>query len=525
MNYNFKHYELDTGLYELRYRGDPVSIEPQTFNVLAYLLAHRDRVVSKQELLDKLWAGRIVSESSLSTCIKAARKAVNDNGQDQNVIATVYRRGYRFIATAEEIPDRDQETQLKHTDTSASVQSVQADSVQTGAHHDDRLSLVVIPFSHNPSDQEAAWWAEVFSEDISIHLARISGFMVISRHSAMALENLQGGVQKVGQALDTQYVIEGSVWKHKDQYRISVQLIEVDSGQLLWANRKCLPAEEIDDFQSEVVQKIVAQIEPELNRAELSILRHRKPVDMGAWSLCREASGLLAQKGWSEESFAEVANRLRDAIRRDPELAFAHAYLSLIIALGHLIGLIHQSDWQREATRAAETALSLDSQDSDVLGHVGCAFADMGDFQRGIPLMKRAIELNPGNAQAWAAVGAARLRSGDEDGIEDMRHGIRISPRDSRLAAWGALLAQGLLSYGRVDEAIEAAQNACRYDDKIFLPRVVLAIAHSTRGEKQASTQAWKDAQRIRPKLCIDDIKWMASPDKLLNLRAYVAPG
>lgn len=79
---------------------------------------------------------------------------------------------------------------------------------------------------------------------------------------------------------------------------------------------------------------------------------------------------------------------------------------------------------------AAETALALDSQDSDVPGYAGCAFADMGVFQRGIGLLQRALELDPSNAQAHAALGAALLRLGKEEGIEEMRHGLRISPRD-----------------------------------------------------------------------------------------------
>lgn len=513
MKQKFNNFELDTRLFELRDQGVPVSIEPQTYNVLAYLLAHRERVVSKQELLDNLWEGRVVSESSLNTCIKAARKAVNDNGQDQNTIATVYRRGYRFIADVGEIADQQ----------SGSAEPTQAEAAMDAsclAHVDDRLSLVVIPFSHSQDDADAAWWAEVFSEDISIHLARISGFMVISRHSAAALGGHQNKVLEIGKELGTQYVVEGSVGRFNDEYRISVQLIDVNSGQLIWAKRKRLSAENIDDFQSDVVQKIVAQIEPELNRAELSILRHRKPVDMGAWSLCREAAGLLGQKGWSESTFSEVADLLRNAIHNDPTLAFAHAYLSLIIALGHLIGLVHQDDWKQEATQAAETALSLDSQDSDVLGHVGCAFADMGDYQRGIPLMKRAIELNPGNAQAWAALGAAKLRTGDESGVDEMRRGLRISPRDTRLAAWGALLAQGLLFYGRAEEAIEAAQDACRYDDKIFLPRVILAIAQCVGGDTSSAKIAWQDARRIRPQLGLDDIRWMARPREIGQLKA-----
>ncbi len=508
----FNHFELDTRLFELRHQGARVSIEPQTYDVLAYLLSHRDRVVSKQELLDKLWEGRIVSESSLNTCVKEARKAVNDNGQEQNTIATIYRRGYRFIADVEELL----EPEATSIDPAVAAATPGPSCVPT---IDDRLSLVVIPFSHNSDDAEAAWWAEVFSEDISIHLARISGFLVISRHSAMALAGHEAKVLEIGKELGTRYVVEGSVWRFKEEYRISVQLIDVDSGQLIWANRKRLPAKDINDFQSDVVQRIVAQIEPELNRAELSISQHRKPVDMGAWSLCREATGLLGQKGWSEQTFADVADLLRDAIRHDPTLAFAHAYLSLIIALGHLIGLVKQSDWQQEATQAAETALSLDSQDSDVLGHVGCAFADMGDYQRGIPLMKRAIEINPGNAQAWAALGAAKLRTRDESGVDDMRHGLRISPRDTRLAAWGALLAQGLLAYGRPEEAIEAAQNACIYDDKIYLPRVILAIAHCSQGDDNSAKTAWQDAKRIRSKLCLADIKWMARPVAIRRLQ------
>jgi len=134
------------------------------------------------------------------------------------------------------------------------------------------------------------------------------------------------------------------------------------------------------------------------------------------------------------------------------------------------LGLVQQADWREEATQAAETALNLDSLNSDVLGYAGCAFADMDDFQRGIPLIKRSLEINPCNAPAWASLGAAKMRSGDVTGVEDMKKGLRLSPRDHRLAAWGAVLARGLLSYGRVDESIQVARDACIYDDKIFLP-------------------------------------------------------
>ena len=487
---SFNNYELDTELFELRHDGQSCPVEPQVFDLLIYLAQHRDRIISRQELLDKLWAGKVVTESAVNSRIKAARHAVGDSGRAQNCIATFNRRGYRFIAAVEEL-----EQNVTYDASRMLRNSTLAES------HNDRPSLAVLPFSHSHGNDAIAWTAEVLSEDISIQLARIPG------------------IGQAGRELGTDYVVEGSVWEAGNLLRISVQLLETSSNRLLWADRTEIPADKLDAFQDDVVHEIVGRIEPELNRAELSMLRLRRPVDLGAWALYRQGHAILGLKGWSEESFSESADLLRQAIAHDPELAFAHAYLALVLAIGHLIGLVNDKTWREEATTAAETAIDLDSQDSDVLGYVGCAFADMGDYQRGIGMMRRAVELDPSNAQAHAALGAALLQLGDEKGIEEMRHGIRISPRDNRLAAWGALLARGLLSLGYVDEAIEAAEYACRCDDKIFLPRLVLAVAHNTAENPDSARAALDDARRIRPRLAVTDIARFANPDEIDNLR------
>jgi tetratricopeptide (TPR) repeat protein len=157
-------------------------------------------------------------------------------------------------------------------------------------------------------------------------------------------------------------------------------------------------------------------------------------------------------------------------------------------------------------------------QDTDVLGYAGCAFADMGDFHRGIGMMRRAVELDPSNAQAHAALGSALLHMGDMEGVEEMRYGMHISPRDNRLPAWGTMLASALLSFGQVNEAIEAAEHACRVDDKIFLPRLVLAVAQNTAGNIDAGRAAFNDARRIRPQLSIQDIGRFANEDEINRL-------
>jgi TolB-like protein len=505
----FGNYDLDTKLFALRRDGQPCQVEPQVFNLLVYLAQHRDRIVTRQELLDELWAGKVVTESTLSSCIKAARQAVGDSGEAQNCIATIHRRGYRFVSPVEQreaVTGNDGAEPGSHTSRPPTPQQ-------------DRPTLAVLPFSHNPGNDAIAWTAQILSEDISIRLARIPGFLVISRNSTAYYRGREYSISQVGRELGTSYVVEGSVWESDKLLRVSVQLLETASGRFLWADRTEIPADKLGEFQDDVVREIVSRIEPELNRAELSTLRQRRPVDLGAWALYRQAHAILGLKGWNEQSFSEAAQLLRQAIARDPELAFAHAYLALLLALGHLIGLVSDEGCCDEALVAAETALALDSQDSDVLGYVGCAFADMGDLQRGIGIMRRALELDPSNAQAHAALGAALLRLGKEEGIEEMRYGLRISPRDNRLAAWGALLARGLLSFGKVDEAIDAANHACRCDDKIFLPRLVLAVALNTVENQDGARAALDDARRIRPNLTHTDIARFASPDEIAHLR------
>lgn len=97
MTYCFDDYELDIRRFELRRGDDPIPVEPQVFDVLAYLVAHRDRVVAKRELLDEVWGSRFVSESALTSRIKAARRAIGDDGRTQRYIQTLHGRGYRFV--------------------------------------------------------------------------------------------------------------------------------------------------------------------------------------------------------------------------------------------------------------------------------------------------------------------------------------------------------------------------------------------------------------------------------------------
>lgn len=526
MKMRFDEYLLDLKNYSLSYQGKPLSIEPQVFNLVAYLVEHHDRVISRDELMAELWAGKVVSDSSLSTCIKEARKALNDDAQKQQYIATLNRRGYRFVGslnanvqdavganTLDANIGRNSKTSAEHVAEGNPFRFQLDPDLKT-----DQTSLAVLPFNCRSSSEEDFWLSEVLSEDLSIMLANVPGFWVISHSSMQSYRGQTLNMREIGRELGVQYLVEGNLMNISGNFRISLQLIETANNQLLWADRHEFTEGEIGHIQSEIASRIVASIEPAINRAELVHLGERRKANLSAWQLYRKSHAMLAQKGWTEESFQKSAELLREAISVDPDMACAHAYLSLILALGDVLGLISESGALDEAKQAAETAIRLDSQDSNVLGYVGCALVDLGIHERGIALLRKAVSINPSNAQALAALGASLMKTGDLGGLDWIRDGIRISPRDHRLAAWGTLLSKGLLVCGQVEESIEVARDACQYDDKVYTPRILLAIACWRHGDLSAARDAIEDALRIRPNISIDDFREFASPEQLQGM-------
>jgi adenylate cyclase len=360
-------------------------------------------------------------------------------------------------------------------------------------------SIAVVPFANLSSDKELDFLSEGLAEDIITLLARMPGFLVISRYSTLAYKAAAKDVRRIGRELGVRYVVEGSIRPMGDVLRIAVQLIDSETGSHLWADRFDRPAGQIAHLQDEVTARIVACLQPELAQAEVKLAERYKPKDLDAWTLFRRAGTALFRRGWNEQTFAETTGLYRQAISCDPEFALAHAHLSLTLAVGHVVGILGDAV---EAAAEAERALELSDSDSEVLGFAGCAIADLGDRDRGITILERAIELNPSNAQAWVALGTAHLGKRDFDrAVENLSYGIRISPRDPRLSVWGSMLALALAGQGNLEKAIVEARAACRYDQRLHLPRIVLATLLVRAGQTVEASAALAEARRLRPNL------------------------
>jgi TolB-like protein/DNA-binding response OmpR family regulator len=497
----FADHRLDISRRELRRGDELIAVEPQVFDLLVYLVQNRDRVVSKDDLIASIWGGRIVSESTLTSRINAARKALGDNGKEQRLIRTAARKGLRFVGDVREERDLIAAGAPGRADGRAIETFPQLIA--------DRPSIAVLPFTNLSDDSALELIVNGLAEDVIALLARVPGFFVIARASSFLYAQRSAEIRQIGAELGVRYVVTGSARSSPGRVRIMVELVEAESGNQLWTGRYDVERGDTLDLQDEIARRIIVELEPALTKAELLIIRRRRTENVDAWSHYRHGAGAIAVHGWNEESVSEALRQLQQAIAIDPNFALALALLALLNAFGANLSLVEDIAAARNnAQRNAEHAVVIDPNASDVLGFAGCALADIGELDRGYELLLRAVELDPSNAQAHVALGATLARRGRfEDGIKSMQHGMRSSPKDFRLTFWSMILADGLVRAGRLDDALAMASTASRRDGRLYGARVVSAWALARLGRPDEARGALAEARRIRPRLSVDEIQ------------------
>jgi TolB-like protein/DNA-binding winged helix-turn-helix (wHTH) protein len=432
----FGRFCLDLARRQLLLDERPLQLGDRALQVLRVLAEANGTLVSKDELMARVWAGQVVEENNLQVQISALRKMLDPEGTGENWIVTVPGRGYRLLVleNAGSYTDRppagpapayqnNLPRRLRHKE------DLQTSRPNSPAMFSDKASLAVLPFQNMSGDPGQDCFADGMTEEIITALSRIPSFLVVSRHSTFAYKGKSPDIRQVGRELAVRYVLEGSVGKSSERVRITGHLIDAANGVNLWADRFDVPVADIFDVQDQITASLVGAIEPKLRQAEIERAK-RKPTDnLQAYDLLLRSRSTFGQQ--TRDAFEESCRLLQRALELDPNYPLALAWFARTqfnIDVQHF----------RIPSRAevdcyvcmAQRAVELGRDDPEVLT-VGSQLIGSpgGDLTEAAALVDRALALNPNSAEAWAMSGMLHAYMGDSGtALDKLGRSVQLNP-------------------------------------------------------------------------------------------------
>ncbi len=506
MQFLFGDYALDLDRRELRRGSELIPTGPQVFDLLAYLVQNRERVVSKDDLLDAVWSGRIVSESTLTSQINAARKALGDSGEEQRLIRTIARKGFRFVGeVSEEIPAGSDLT------TSTSRRAPGATRPAPTLPLPDTPSIAVLPFQNLSGDPEQEYFADGVVEDIITALSRMHWLFVIARNSTFTYKGRAVDAKQVGRELGVRYIVEGGVRKAANRVRLTAQLVDATTGAHIWAERFDGALQDIFDLQDQMTESVVGAIAPNLEQAEIERARRKPTENLDAYDFFLRGMASFYQR--TREANSEALSLFYKAIELDTTFASAYGMAARCYVWRKLNGwMADRVQEVAEGARLARRAVDLAKGDALAVARGGHALALLtGDLDSGIGIVDRALVLNPNLAVDWYLSGFLRVFRGEPDvAIEHFARGMRLNPLDPETFRMQCGTAFAHLFAGRFDEASTWAEKSILDQPTYITAAAVMAASHALAGRMEEARRAAQHLHELDPALRVSDLKdWL----------------
>jgi len=484
---------LDLERRELRRNGVSVHTRTKVFNVLNYLITNRDRIVSQEELLSHGWPGVTVSDATLRSCIRGVRRAIGDNGSNQQFLQTLRGQGFRFVA---EVTFQDALGQEIPEDTPA---------IHARAN---MLSIAVLPFANLNDDPKLNYLADGLAEDITTELSRFKAFTVIARNSAFQYRGPANDIQKIAAELRVDYILEGSVRCADAAFRVTTQLIHAPTTTHLWAEKYDGRINQLFALQTDISRKIATNIMPEIDMAEISRAARVSSLN---------DSNLRAQE------MAWRARALLDRSRAEGDLTLYHEGVALAEAAAALDPQCRQAWWTisfanyyrafalqgdrpeallTRAPAAAEQLRLLDRNDHSAYMSLGWINFIERDFARAVTNLDHAHMLNPNCTMTLMLMGVIATSSGNpEDGYAHLSQAISLSPRDLFLGFMLAGLAFTCFALERFEEGVKFSSQAIEREPHAPANHIILAACLAETGDLVNAGEAIQGQRRINESL------------------------
>ncbi len=500
MQFLLANHLFDAERRELRRGSALIPVEPQVFDLLIYLVENRDRVVSKDDLIASVLGGRIVSDSTLNSRINAARKAVGDSGDDQKLIRTIARKGFRFVG-AVSVASNTAEPELAaapddtHEHSRASPQS------------SDRPAIAVLPFDNMSDDREQEYFSDGITEDIITALSKLRWFFVIARNSSFVYKGKAVHIRQIAEELGVDYVVEGSVRKDGDRVRITAQLNGVATGSHIWAERYDRSLADVFGVQDEITEAIVAAIEPQLYAAENFRTRRKPPDSLDAWDLVMRALSHFWRVTRQDNLVAQAL--LDKAIAIDPNYGQALGVLAASHSFCAHMGWEDTATALRIAEDAALVAIRSDGEDPWAHHALACVYMLTRRYDDSLAEYELALRLNPNFSLARGYYGLLLSYCGRwREAVEAANRALRLSPRDPCAAIYNGIAAYAQFVGRNYDEAILLAREGIRQRGDFVGAHRVLVAAAGMAERTDIAADALRELRRAQPNISLG---WIAS--------------
>jgi TolB-like protein len=492
MIYQFGPFELDIASVELRNGESRLNIEPQVFAVLALLIENRDRLVTKEEIIEKVWDGRIVSDAALASRVKSARQALGDDGKSQHCIRTIHGRGYRFVADARmsRAGATVQRSSANHsTDTKgAGVQLPLAERTL-------KPSLAVLPFRLIGDGGRYASLAVALPDELITELSRLRWLFISARGSSFRLRSPETEFSEIGAVLGVRYCLWGTVEVSNQRIVVGVELVDTIDGGVVWADRFSGAIDDVHAIREEIGSRVLVALELQIPIHEASIALRAAPGNLDAWS----AYHLGLQHLYRFNRLDNVAAKalFQQSVSLDPYFARAHAGLSFIhFQTAFMRYSDNISEHVIEARRFAERAVELDPLDPFVNFTMGRTYWLEGDLDCSLGWFERSTTISPHFAQGiYAQAWTESLATRAAEARIHIDLAIRLSPLDPLHYAMLATRAFTHIGIGEDIEAARWADRAARSPGAHVLIAMIAAAAHALGGDAKHA-EFW--AQNVR---------------------------
>jgi len=381
-----------------------------------------------------------------------------------------------------------------------------------------RLSLLVLPFANIGGDPEQEYFVDGVTESLTTDLSRISGSFVIARNTAFTYKGKAFDVKQIGRDLNIRYALEGSVQRRGSRMRINVQLIDVESGGHLWAERFDKPLADFFDMQDEIVASLANQLGAELiadeaRRAE----RAPNPDSMDLYF-----QGMVwRNRGFNPANLAQARGFFERALALDPDNVGALIGTASVDAL---VGALYSTDESAERLAAAEAAatkaLSLAPNNPDAHIWMGAVYVYTNRRAQGIAQYERAIALNPNAAGAHAVIGLAKFLDGRAEETEGhVLEALRLSPRDPVAFVWLEFAALAKMLLGADEEAVERFRRSIEINRNYPNSRLWLGAILESLGRHEEARAEVQAGLALDPKFSIRRARIAGQSDNPVFLR------